>query len=41
MDVLEAKRLRQLADENARLKKLFTERMLDAAALRELLSKRW
>jgi putative transposase len=39
MDVSEAKRLRQLEDENAKLKKLLAEQMLDAAALRELLSK--
>ena len=39
MDVSEAKRLKQLEDENARLKKLLAEQMLDAAALRELLSK--
>ena len=37
----EAKRLKQLEDENAKLKKLLAEQMLDAAALRELLSKRW
>jgi putative transposase len=37
MDVSEAKRLRQLEDENAKLKKLLAEQMLDAAALRELL----
>lgn len=36
MDVSEAKRLRQLEDENAKLKKLLAEQMLDAAALREL-----
>ena len=41
MDVSEAKRLKQLEDENAKLKKLLAEQMLDAAALRELLSKRW
>ena len=41
MDVSEAKRLRQLEDENAKLKKLLAEQMLDAAALRELLSKKW
>ncbi len=41
MDVSEAKRLRQLEDENARLKKLLAEAMLDTAALRELLSKKW
>ena len=39
MDVAEAKRLKQLEDENAKLKKLLAEQMLDAAALRELLSK--
>jgi putative transposase len=41
MDVSEAKRLRQLEDENAKLKKLLAEAMLDASALRELLSKNW
>jgi putative transposase len=41
MDVSEAKRLRQLEDENAKLKKLLAEQMLDAAALREHLSKKW
>jgi len=41
MDVPEAKRLRQLEDENAKLKKLLAEQMLDAAALRELLAKKW
>src|ERR1700682_429091 len=40
MDVSEAKRLKQLEDENARLKKLLAEQMLDAAALRELLAKK-
>ena len=39
MDVSEAKRLKQLKDENAKLKKLLAEAMLDASALRELLSK--
>src|SRR3984957_6641983 len=39
MDVSEAKRLKQLEDENAKLKKLLAEAMLDASALRELLSK--
>ncbi len=39
MDVSEAKRLRVLEEENANLKKLLAEQMLDAAALRELLSK--
>jgi putative transposase len=32
---------RLLEDENAKLKKLLAEQMLDAAALRELLSKKW
>jgi putative transposase len=41
MDVSAAKRLKQLEDENAKLKKLLAEQMLDAAALRELLSKKW
>lgn len=39
MDVSEAKRLKTLEDENAKLKKLLAEQMLDAAAMRELLSK--
>ncbi|WP_354141056.1 IS3 family transposase [Bradyrhizobium sp. LB11.1] len=34
MDVSEAKRLKQLEEENAKLKKLLAEQMLDAAALR-------
>jgi putative transposase len=41
MEVSEAKRLRQLEDENAKLKKLLAEQMLDVAAMRELLSKKW
>jgi putative transposase len=41
MDVSEAKRLKQLEDEDAKLKKLLAEQMLDAAALRELPSKKW
>jgi putative transposase len=41
MDVSEAKRLKQLEDENVKLKKLLAEQMLDAAALRELLAKKW
>ena len=39
MDVSDAKRLKQLEDENAKLKKLLAEQMLDVAALRELLAK--
>ena len=41
LDVSEAKRLKQLEDENAKLKKLLAEQMLDVAAMRELLSKKW
>jgi putative transposase len=35
----EAKRLKALEDENARLRKLLAEQMLDVAALRELVGK--
>jgi putative transposase len=41
MDVSDAKRLKALEDENARLKKLLADQMLDAAAMRELLAKKW
>lgn len=41
MEVSEAKRLKALEEENAKLKKLLAEQMLDVAALRELLSKKW
>ena len=41
MDVSEAKRLRALEDENARLKKLLAEAMLDNAMLKEIASKKW
>jgi putative transposase len=41
MDVSEAKRLKALEEENAKLKKPLAEEMLDAAALRKLLSKKW
>jgi putative transposase len=41
MDVSEAKRLKQLEDENSKLKKLLADAMLDASALRELLGKKW
>ena len=39
MEPSEARRLKALEDENAKLKKLLAESMLDASALRELLSK--
>jgi putative transposase len=41
MDVPDAKRLRTLEDENRKLKKLLAESMLDNAALKELLAKKW
>ena len=41
LDVSDAKRLKALEDENAKLKKLLAESMLDASALRELLAKKW
>ena len=37
----EAKRLKALEDENAKLKRLLADAMLDAAALKELLGKKW
>lgn len=39
MEVSEAKRLRTLEDENAKLKKLLAESMMDVSALREMLGK--
>jgi putative transposase len=41
MEVSEAKRLKALEEENAKLKKLLADQMLEAAALRELLGKKW
>jgi putative transposase len=41
LDVSEAKRLRLLEDENRKLKKLLAESVLDNAALKELLAKKW
>jgi putative transposase len=41
MDVSEAKRLRALEGENAKLKRLLAEAMLDNVALKDLLSKKW
>ena len=41
MEVSDAKRLRALEDENAKLKKLLAEQMLDNAILKDLLSKKW
>lgn len=39
MEVSEAKRLKQLEDENSRLKKLLAESMMDVSTLREMLGK--
>ena len=41
LDVSEARRLKQLSDENTKLKKLLADAMLDNAALKDLLSKKW
>ena len=41
MFVCEAKRLKQLEDENAKLKKLLAEAMLDNVVLKDLASKKW
>ena len=41
MDVPDAKRLRSLEEENRKLKKLLAESMLDQAALKEFLTKKW
>ncbi|GEO83054.1 transposase [Pararhodospirillum oryzae] len=39
MEVSEAKRLKALEDENARLKRLLADAMLDVSTLREMLGK--
>jgi putative transposase len=41
LEVSEARRLRSLEEENARLKKLLAEAMLDNAVLKDLASKKW
>jgi putative transposase len=41
MDVSEAKRLKGREEENAKLKRLLADAMLDNAALKDLLSKKW
>jgi putative transposase len=41
MDVSEARRLKALEDKNARLKKLLADSMLDNAALKDFLGKKW
>jgi putative transposase len=41
MDVSDAKRLKALEDENAKLKRLLADAMLDKVGLKELLAKKW
>jgi putative transposase len=41
LDVSDAKRLRALEDENAKLKKLLAEAMLDNAILKDVTSRKW
>ena len=41
LEVSEAKRLGTLEDENAKLKKLLAEAMLDIAVLKDISSKKW
>ncbi len=41
MEVSEAKRLKTLEDENTQLKRLLADAMLDNAALKDLLGKKW
>ena len=41
MEVSDARRLRVLEDENAKLKKLLAEAMLDNAMLRDVAARKW
>ena len=41
MEVSDARRLKVLEDENARLKKLLAEAMLDNAMLRDVAARKW
>ena len=41
VDVSDAKRLKALEDENAKLKKLLAEAMLDNAILKDVAAKKW
>lgn len=41
LDVSDAGRLRALEDENAKLKKLLAEAMLDIAVLKDIAAKKW
>ncbi len=40
-EVQEVKRLRELEAENARLKRLLAERLIEIDAMQELLAKKW
>lgn len=41
LEVSDAKRLKALEEENARLKRLLADAMLDNAGLKDLLSRKW
>jgi putative transposase len=41
MQVSDAKRLKALEEENAKLKRLYADAMLDNAGLRDLLGRKW
>ena len=41
MEVNEARRLRELEAENAKLKRIVADQMLDMSAMKELLAKNW
>ena len=41
LDVSQARKLKALEEENARLKKLLAEAMLDMAVLRDVTAKKW
>jgi putative transposase len=41
MDVSEAKRLKQLEEENAKLKRIVAEQALDITMLKDLVGKKW
>jgi len=41
MEPSDAKRLKALEDENAKLKRLYADAMLDNAALKDLLGRKW
>ena len=41
MEVSDARRLKQLEDENRRLKRIVAEQQLDITALKDVVSKKW